>query len=75
MNIINPYRFGAAAFSGFGNASRSFDGVNDYIDMGDVLDSVFAGTGKQFTIAAWVKSVALGDELFFSKFEGSESGS
>lgn len=69
MNIINPYRFGAgAAFDGFGNASRSFDGLNDYIDMGDVLDSVFAGTGKKFTIAAWIKTTTLENTDFLSKY-------
>ena len=70
MNIINPYRFAGAGvvFDGFGNASRSFDGVGDYIEMGDVLDSVFAGTGKQFTVAAWVKTTTLENTDFFSKY-------
>ena len=69
MNIINSYRFAAgAAFDGFGNASRSFDGTDDYIDMGDVLDSVFAGTGKQFTIAAWVKTTAFDNGIFLGKY-------
>jgi len=33
MNQINPYRHGgeALAFDGFGNRSRSFNGVDDYI--------------------------------------------
>ena len=52
----------------FGKASRSFDGVNAYISMGDVLDSVFAGTGKQFTIAAWIKTTTLENTDFFSKY-------
>ena len=68
--IINPYRFAAAGvtFDGFGNASRSFDGVVDRIDLGDVLSSVFAGTGKKWTVAAWVKSADLDNDLFFSKW-------
>lgn len=66
--IINPYRFaGAGAFNGFGNASRSFDGTNDYIDIGDVLDSVTSGTGAVFTLALWLKSTSLDDGVFFSK--------
>ena len=61
MEVINPHRFPVSAppavdFDGFGNASRYFDGVNDYIDLGDSLDSVFVGTGKKFTVTAWVKT-------------------
>ena len=68
--IINPYRFAAAGvtFDGFGNASRSFDGINDTVQMGDVLDSVFAGAGKQFTITAWIKNIALNNEVAVSKW-------
>ena len=70
--IINPYRYSAAgvAFDGFGNASRSFNGTNDYIEMGDVLDSVFAGAGKKFTIAAWIKTTTLENTDFLSKYLG-----
>ena len=67
MNIINPYRFGAGGFDGFGNASREFDGTGDYIDMGDVLDSVTSGSGAVFTLTAWVKSTSLDDGIFFGK--------
>lgn len=68
MSFLAHRRKAFRAFNGFGNASRSFDGINDYIDMGDVLDSVFAGTGKQFTIAAWVKTSALENTDFLSKY-------
>ena len=46
-----------AAFNGFGNRSRSFDGVDDYIDLGDSDDFSF-GDGSNdsaFSISAWVK--------------------
>ena len=33
----------------------SFDGVNDYVDLGNIMNDVFAGANKQFTIEAWVK--------------------
>ena len=59
MNLINSYRFGVAgvAFDGFGNASRSFDGVNDYINLGDSDDFSFgdASTDSPFSVSAWVK--------------------
>ena len=70
MNIINPYRFAGAgvAFDGFGNASRDFDGSDDKVQMGDVLGSVFSGTGKQFTITAWINNDALTNEICTSKW-------
>ena len=68
MSFLTHRRKAFRAFNGFGNASRSFDGVNDYIDMGDVLDSVFAGTGKQFTVAAWVKTTAFDNGIFLGKY-------
>ena len=68
--IINPYRFASAgvAFDGFGNASRSFDGNNDKVNLGDVLGSVLEGANKQWTITAWVKSDALDNDLIISKW-------
>ena len=65
MNLINPYRFAAG---GGDLASRSFSS-GDYIDMGDVLDSVWTGgAGTQFTIAMWVKPSSMAaDSFVFSK--------
>ena len=60
-------------FDGFGNKSRSFDGVDDYVEIGDVLDSVFSGTGKQFTLTAWIKTTTLEDSDFFSKYSVSSN--
>jgi hypothetical protein len=55
-------------------ASRSFDGGNDYVDLGDSLDSVFAGTGKQWSFTAWVKADTLNDRLIFAKWHNSLAG-
>lgn len=33
----------------------SFDGASDYINLNDILDSTFAGTGEKFSIACWIK--------------------
>ena len=53
MNIINPYRFGAAAaFDGFGNASRDYVQANSE-DI-TVPDSSSFPTGSQ-TWSCWVK--------------------
>ena len=52
----------------FGRASRSFNGSSDYIDLGNVLDNVFTGTGKQWSFTAWVKADTLNDRLIFSKW-------
>lgn len=46
--VLNPYRY-AAGGTTFGNASRDFDGVNDYIDLG------FSHDGSAFSIALWAK--------------------
>jgi len=40
----------------FGNA-LNFDG-NDYVDLGDILDDVFAGADKKFSFSVWVKPSA-----------------
>lgn len=32
-----------------------FDGVNDYVNFGNIFNDVFAGTDKKFTISSWVK--------------------
>ena len=59
--ILNPYRYSAAgvAFDGFGNASRSFDGVNDFIDISDSDDHSFGDSvnDSPFSVCAWVKMV------------------
>jgi len=43
------------------NSAYQFDGVNDYVNMGDVLDM---GT-RDMTISAWVKTSYTGDYSFF----------
>ena len=60
MDIINPYIHGgeSVAFDGFGNRSRSFDGVDDYIDLGDSDGFSFgdgSGNDDPFSISVWVK--------------------
>jgi len=68
MDIINPYIHGgeALAFDGFGNRSREYTS-GDYIDIGDVLDTVWVGT-TSFSIAVWVKPSSLAtDQDVFSK--------
>lgn len=35
--------------------SLNFDGINDYITLGNTMNDVFAGAGKTFTIEAWIK--------------------
>jgi len=53
--IINPYRFSAAGGVTFGNASRDFDGTEDWIHIGDVFNFDSTGDDEVFTLAAWVK--------------------
>ena len=53
MDIINPYIHGGESvpFDGFGNGSRSFNGVDDYVSIPDNTD---IPTGAQ-TWACWVR--------------------
>jgi Concanavalin A-like lectin/glucanases superfamily/Secretion system C-terminal sorting domain/PQQ-like domain/PKD domain len=44
---LAPDRFGHE------NSAYSFDGVNSYIDLGDILDNVFCTDTAQFTISGW----------------------
>ena len=54
MNIINPYRFSAAAARDFGDASRDFDG-NDFWLIPDINEST-----SSLTVMWWVKTSATG---------------
>jgi len=51
MDIINPYIHGGedVAFDGFGNRSRSFDGVDDTVNLGQTTDNAI------FTASTWLK--------------------
>ena len=37
------------------NKAYHFDEINNYIDLQNILDTVFAGTGSKFSISAWIK--------------------
>jgi len=60
MDIINPYIHGgeAVAFDGFGNRSRSFDGVSDEVNLGDSDDFSFdnAVDDSPLSFSVWFKS-------------------
>ena len=68
--IINPHRFAttpSTAFDGFGNASRSFDGVDDYVEIADNSD---IPTGAQ-TWSCWVKIDVLEVAIFCAHWNSS----
>ena len=70
MNIINPYRFAGAAFDGFGNASRDFDGTNDYVSLPSGAYQAFS-SGDDFTVACWCKpSVSISASSMMVGFVG-----
>jgi hypothetical protein len=37
-----------------------FDGSNDYLDMGDILNNVFGSSSNSFSVAAWIRPSSLG---------------
>ena len=67
--VVNPYRFGGGAPpADFGLASRSFDGTDDYIEMGDVDGSIWQGAGGKMSVAMWVKGIPTGSGLLIGKY-------
>ena len=49
----------------------SFDGLDDTIDLGTILDGVIAGTSPTYTVQVWVKFDTLADDVpyaFFTKY-------
>ena len=36
-----------------------FDGTNDYLDMGDILNNVFGTSSNSFSVAAWIRPFSL----------------
>ena len=52
----------------------TFDGIDDTLDLGDILNGVLAGTSPTYTIQTWVKFDTLLDDvtkLYFSKLAAS----
>jgi len=46
----------------------AFDGTDDYVDFGDSLDAVFAGSDRAFSVAMWLKPSAPTDgRIVFGK--------
>jgi len=49
----------------------AFDGLDDTIDLGNILNGVIGGTSPTYTIQTWIKFDTLADDVpytFFSKF-------
>jgi len=65
--IINPYRY--AGWDGFGDASRLFNGTNDYISMGDVLDFEY---NEEISISFWLKHPSAAQEVAIAKQDSPE---
>jgi hypothetical protein len=56
--LTNGPSFGGAGATNHPNDALTLDGVDDYVDFGDVHD--FAGTSS-FTLEAWINRTALGE--------------
>jgi len=53
----------------WGNAGNFINADQAYLYMGDVLDDVFAGADKQFTISTWIEpSSVMTNNFFISKY-------
>jgi len=54
----------------------SFDGIDDTIDLGNILNDVLAGTSPNYTVQVWIKFDVLTAEVgyvFFSKYDTAPS--
>lgn len=47
-----------------------FDGVNDRVDCGNILNSVFAGSEARFTVCGWVNTTVNANQLALAKLDG-----
>lgn len=52
----------------------SFDGLDDTLDLGTILNGVIAGTSPTYTIQAWIKFDTLVDDVLYSFFSKYGSG-
>jgi len=60
---------GVKPAAGIVGQALSFDGSDDYVDMGDVLDSTF--TGNTFTFEVWIKpETTIGTHPIIWKYSG-----
>ncbi|MFC1788250.1 LamG-like jellyroll fold domain-containing protein, partial [Patescibacteria group bacterium] len=52
------------------DSALDFDGVDDYIDFGDILDSTISGPDQKFTLSAWIKpgSASMANDFILSKY-------
>ena len=60
-----------ASYTTENGGGLTFDGLDDTVDLGDILDGVLAGTSPTYTIQAWIKFDALADNVpyaFFTKY-------
>jgi hypothetical protein len=62
---------GATYGTGIINQGFSFDGVNDYVDMGNVLD--FDGT-TPFSFSFWLNPTSVGNKNIINKWSGTNTG-
>jgi len=54
----------------------SFDGIDDTLDLGDILNGVIAGISPTYTVQAWIKFDTLVDNTlycFFTKYDTAPS--
>ncbi len=51
----------------FSRGAFYFDGHDDFIQMGDKLDSVFAGSDQEFSFSFWMKPDTVKKQIIFAK--------
>lgn len=66
----NPFAAGRQQITSQELCQYNFNGSTQYLDYGDVLDSVLSGSSPTFTIEWWVKrDTIVGNQAIFSKHD------
>ena len=65
--------YGATCIDGKHTKALSFDGINDYVQIGDVENLRFTAS-DQFTILVWIKTTATERGIIFGNYRGSAYG-
>ena len=74
INDYNGDLINGATYTTDKGGGVSFDGVDDTLDLGTILDGVIAGTSPTYTIQTWVKFDTLADDTLYCFFTKQGAG-
>ena len=66
-NISGTLNGGISTVSGVAGQALTLDGMNDYVDFGDVLDEIFTSEDKKLSITVWLNSASANNRVILAK--------